>query len=72
MAGVCDCAAVYEREGKRKRKLSEICTSDLDFVAYKTLGNSKLNVLWESRSMENIEEIRSFTRVIILSTAIEL
>lgn len=49
MAGVCDCTALYEREGKRKRKLSEICTSDLDFVARKTSKNSKLNVLRESR-----------------------
>lgn len=62
----------YEKEGKRKRKLSEICTSDLDFMAHKTLKNSKLNVLWESRdSTENVEEIRTFTRVIVLSRANE-
>lgn len=72
MADVCDYAALYEKEGKRKRKLSEIYTSDLDFMAHKTLKNSKLNVLWESRDFtKNIEEIRSFTRVIVLSRANE-
>lgn len=73
VVGVYDYVALYEREGKRKRKLSEICTSNLDFMARKTLKNSKLSVLQKSRfhGKRSIEEIRSFTRIIILSRAIE-